>query len=255
MYRGRTTCAFLIALSWLALLQGPYAVADNRAFSISASIAVEQTTELEAKAMQLLYVEGDYDKALAIYQDILKLRARALGPDDVAVSPTWMNIALCFRAKGEFTKAEEAYKRALDLREKVLGQTHSDVVKTLKRYACLMRLAGSKEKADDLDMRAILSPSPRAGKVTGTVVNGTRVSVPQPSYPKYPRKQRLEGSVVVSIVIAEDGTVIEACAVDGPPSLALASEGAALRALFTPTTLDGVPVKVSGIINYNFVAR
>lgn len=257
MYAGQIPCAFLMTLCCLALVQASYTIDKTQGSAVSGSIGLQQATDLETKAMQLLYSDGDYDQALTSYQEVLELKAHALGPNDVALAPTLMDIALCYRGKGDYPKAEDSYKRAVDLRERALGQTHKDVGTTLKHYSCLMRLAGRADEAKNLNTRAaaILSGSRKTGPVSGTVVNGTRLSVPQPKYPKYARKQRLEGVVAVSIVIAEDGRVIDACAIVGPPSLALASEGAALHALFTPTTLNGVPVKVSGVITYNFLAK
>ncbi len=49
--------------------------------------------------------------------------------------------------------------------------------------------------------------------------------------------------------------MISAKAVDGHPDLRQASEDAALRSEFTPVKLAGQPVKVTGVIIYNFVAR
>ena len=257
MYAAQLTRALLMGLCCLVVVQTSYAIAKD-AGPVFNSIALQQATQLEKKAMQLLYAEGDYDQALTAYQEVLEFKTRTLGQDDIALAPILMNIALCYRASGDYPKAEQAYQRAVELKERALGLTHIEVGRTLTHYACLMRLAGRKDEADNLDPRAasiLFGLRKSGGPVTGTVVNGTRLSLPQPKYPKYARKQRVAGSVAVSIVIAENGTVIEACATEGPPALALASEAAAIRALFTPTTLDGVPVKVSGLISYNFVAR
>jgi tetratricopeptide (TPR) repeat protein len=257
MSTARITCAFLVVLGQLTLVPAAYPIDKNYGFSVSENVTTQQAALLEAKAKGLLYSDGDYDRALTAYRQILELKTHSLGRDDVALAATLMEIALCYRAQGDYTRADEAYERAVELQERALGQTHVDVGKTLQRYACLMRLAGRKDEADRLNSRAtsILFGLHRGGPVTGKVIVGNRISVPQPKYPKYARKQRLEGTVVVNTVIAEDGKIVEACAVEGPPSLALASEIAALRALFTPTTLDGVRVKVSGAITYNFVAR
>ena len=62
--------------------------------------------------------------------------------------------------------------------------------------------------------------------------------------------------MVVKVEIDERGKVIDArdmC--QGPPYLSEASVAAALKARFTPTKLSGMPVKVKGIIQYNFVYR
>jgi TonB family protein len=72
---------------------------------------------------------------------------------------------------------------------------------------------------------------------------------------EYEKQQRVMGIVVVKIIVDETGKVVEAEAVCGHPILAKAAVAAARGARFTPTTLSGTPVKVSGIITYNFVLQ
>jgi hypothetical protein len=57
------------------------------------------------------------------------------------------------------------------------------------------------------------------------------------------------------VTIGENGQVISATAVSGPPSLQAAAVSAARGARFSPTKLSGVPVKVAGTIIYNFDRR
>jgi protein TonB len=60
---------------------------------------------------------------------------------------------------------------------------------------------------------------------------------------------------VVQVIIDEQGNVISAHAVEGHPLLQAVSVAAARQAKFSPTLLEGEPVKVTGVIKYNFVAR
>ncbi len=69
------------------------------------------------------------------------------------------------------------------------------------------------------------------------------------------RENRDQGQVRVQIVIDEFGRVIKAEAVSGPPTLRAAAVSAAFKSRFTPTRLMGQPVKVSGVIIYNFIAQ
>ncbi|CAN5627810.1 hypothetical protein BH20ACI4_BH20ACI4_31430 [soil metagenome] len=89
--------------------------------------------------------------------------------------------------------------------------------------------------------------------ISGGVVNGKALSLPKPAYPIEARNERASGAVNVQVVIDESGNVISAKAVSGHELLREASEQAALGAKFSPTILEGVPVKVSGVIVYNFV--
>jgi periplasmic protein TonB len=101
-------------------------------------------------------------------------------------------------------------------------------------------------------------PPPPAKKappktVSGGVLNGKATSLPKPAYPPAARAVRAGGSVSVQVLISESGSVVSASAVSGHPLLRAAAEGAARGARFSPTLLSGQPVKVSGVITYNFV--
>lgn len=103
--------------------------------------------------------------------------------------------------------------------------------------------------------------------VSGGILNGNAIYLPKPAYPPAARAVRAGGSVSVQVLIDEEGNVVSAKAVAGSyidpttmerksvphPLLISAAEFAARQARFSPTLLAGQPVKVSGIITYNFV--
>jgi TonB family protein len=93
---------------------------------------------------------------------------------------------------------------------------------------------------------------PRA-PISGGVLNGKAVSKPEPVYPAIARAARASGTVTVAITFDEEGTVISARAVGGHPLLQQAAVQAAYKARFAPVRLSGQPVKVNGVITYNFV--
>ncbi|HEX8556954.1 MAG TPA: energy transducer TonB [Pyrinomonadaceae bacterium] len=88
--------------------------------------------------------------------------------------------------------------------------------------------------------------------VSGGILNGKALSLPAPSYPAAAKAARVFGMVEVEVVIDINGKVISAKAVRGPALLLQAAEMAARLARFTPTTLSGQPMKVAGVITYNF---
>ena len=98
-------------------------------------------------------------------------------------------------------------------------------------------------------------PTPRAAPISGGVLNGKAISLPKPAYPPIARAARASGTVVVQVLIDENGSVVSAHAVSGHPLLQAAAVGAARQARFSPTKLSGQPVKVTGVIQYNFVAQ
>jgi len=98
-------------------------------------------------------------------------------------------------------------------------------------------------------------PTPPRAPISGGVLNGKAISLPKPAYPPIARAAHASGTVVVQVTIDENGSVIAAHAVSGHPLLQGAAVGAARQAKFSPTKLSGQPVKVTGVIQYNFVAQ
>ena len=89
--------------------------------------------------------------------------------------------------------------------------------------------------------------------INGGILNNKAISLPKPAYPPVGKAARQEGTVAVQITIDEDGCVISARAVSGPPLLQAAAVQAAYGARFSPTRLSGQPVKVTGVVTYNFI--
>ncbi|MDQ3135801.1 MAG: TonB family protein, partial [Acidobacteriota bacterium] len=88
--------------------------------------------------------------------------------------------------------------------------------------------------------------------VSSGVLNGKALTMPKPNYPEMALRARVMGVVTVEVVIDVSGRVIGARAVSGPEMLRDSAERAARQARFTPALLSGQPVRVSGVINYNF---
>jgi periplasmic protein TonB len=95
-------------------------------------------------------------------------------------------------------------------------------------------------------------PQPNAGAkkgpIAGGVLNGKAIYLPTPEVPA----GDATGVVLVSVLVDEQGSVIEARAISGPAHLQAAAVSAARLARFSPTLLMGEPVKVSGTLSYNF---
>lgn len=100
-------------------------------------------------------------------------------------------------------------------------------------------------------------PSPVIPKVikASVVLNSKALSLPKPIYPPMARQIKVQGMVTVQVLIDETGKVISARAVSGHPLLIPEAQKAALQARFSPTTISDQPVKVSGVITYNFIMQ
>ncbi len=91
-------------------------------------------------------------------------------------------------------------------------------------------------------------------KPVNKVINGSALSLPKPDFPDKIKKDGIGGNINVNVLIDETGKVISAKAVSGIENAELrkAAEQAALKSTFAPTLLAGKPVRVTGIIVYNF---
>jgi protein TonB len=76
-----------------------------------------------------------------------------------------------------------------------------------------------------------------------------------PPYPELAKRARASGPVTVQILLDEQGKVVSARATNGHPLLRAAAEQAAYQTRFSPTLLSNQPVKVSGVITFNFVLQ
>lgn len=94
---------------------------------------------------------------------------------------------------------------------------------------------------------------PGTTKVSEGVLQGGAIRKPKPSYPAIAKAVRASGPVQVVVTISEEGRVIDAYAASGHPLLRAAAVETARQWAFSPTTLSKVPVKVQGVLTFNFV--
>ena len=99
------------------------------------------------------------------------------------------------------------------------------------------------------------SPSPKKIVIASRILNGVAIYLPKPPYPEIAKQIHLSGSVNVQVLIDETGRVVSAHAVSGHPLLTNGAVQAARQARFSPTILGDTPVRLSGIITYNFLLQ
>ncbi|HYO98895.1 MAG TPA: TonB family protein [Pyrinomonadaceae bacterium] len=98
-------------------------------------------------------------------------------------------------------------------------------------------------------------PAPPFVPVSGGVLNGKAISLPQPAYPPLAKAARGAGTVQVQVTVDKSGRVVSSEAVSGHPLLREAAARAARGARFSPTLVSGQPVTVTGVLVYNFVLQ
>ena len=99
------------------------------------------------------------------------------------------------------------------------------------------------------------TPKPVPRVISKGVITSQALTLPRPVYPAIAKQARVQGAVSVQVLIDETGKVVSAKTISGHPFFAGVSQQAAYSARFSPTRLGDQPVKVSGVITYNFVLQ
>jgi TonB family protein len=89
-------------------------------------------------------------------------------------------------------------------------------------------------------------------QVVNKVLEGNAITRVEPVYPPTARMMKAFGTVEVQITISEAGRVIDAKAISGHQALRPAAVEAAYKWVFKPTTVNGAPIKVQGILTIDF---
>jgi TonB family protein len=185
---------------------------------------------------------------------------------------------------GEAKKIREAFEYALkgkrtDVTVKVLGQgevagSGRAILDAMARPVSVYMVDGSspKEKfaarigdfvfvdggfryVDSEVWRALSTAPPMRIRMGGNYAKANLIHQVQPIYPAEAVAARLEGEVLVHIVLATDGTIKELNVVKGDPVLAKAAVDAVKQWRYKPTLLNGKAVEVDSTVSVVFQAR
>jgi tetratricopeptide (TPR) repeat protein len=97
------------------------------------------------------YAEGE-----AFYQQSLRIREQAYGPDHPQVAYPLDGLAILYKVQGKYAEAEPLYQRALHIYEQALGPDHPEVAYPLNGLATLYYVQGKYVEAEPLYQRALL---------------------------------------------------------------------------------------------------
>jgi TonB family protein len=102
------------------------------------------------------------------------------------------------------------------------------------------------------DGPALKSITPPDGAILGGVLNDIAADLPAPD-PAAAKAANASGTVTVEVVVNEKGKVVASSVVSGPQPLWSAAGAAARQARFDPPLYNGKPVKVAGVLTYEFI--
>ncbi len=199
------------------------------------------------------FLSGKETDSQTSYLSALEASERIFGKETKESFTPSLNLANTYARSKNFEKADEYYLKAYALAIKNFGKEAKQIEQVGDSRTCL--LAGQK-LGDEKEKNYHEAKDKLFGTTAGQseVINGKALSLPKPPYPAEAREKRLTGTVAVKVTIDEQGSVVEVKSICRDDVLGRAAAEAAKDAKFAPTIKDGKPVKVTGIIVYNFLA-
>jgi len=156
--------------------------------------------------------------------------------------------------KGDYELAVQDYTEAIRLKPDYKYH-YSDRAKAYRQLGKPDLAEADEQKAGENEPSATSNSSDSGKTISGGVLNSKAVNLVKPPYPPAAKAVRAAGAVNVQVTIDENGNVISASAISGHPLLKPSAVAAARQAKFSPTKLSGQPVKVTGVLVYNFVEQ
>lgn len=180
--------------------------------------------------------QDDYDRAIADFTKAIQL--------DPESASAYNHRGVAYASKLDFDSAIADFDKAIQF-DPLLNNAHYN------RGLAFSRKGDEARARADFAIEEQLFPHASSG--SANVLNGRALTLVTPTYPALARKAHASGTVLVKVLIDEEGKVIAANAISGHPLLFAACVEAAKNSLFSPTLVADKPVKVTGVIQYNFV--
>jgi TonB family protein len=218
-----------------------------------AAEAFKRSIKRDNKRAEAHYYLGNAYFKMSRDRDAVKAYQRA-----IELNPNYLlaynNLGTAYHSLGDFKQALGAYEEALRIK--------SDYAEAIFGLGVVYLELKDKDAALKQHERLAVIDVERADKLYEYInnkislqeLNGKALSLPAPLYPAPARAAHASGVVIVWVSVDETGKVISASAVTGHPLLRGVAVEAAKLARFSSVMLNGQPVKITGIITYNFIA-
>lgn len=248
--------------------------AYGRALAVAEKNGAKQADlagELNTQLGLLRFRAGDYARAEDYQLRAVALKEQARGPTNPNLVPSLLNLAEVHLMRREFDKAEAYLDRVVTTLRAHPPRKDLAAADRIQNYLCPLLVAGESklawkarrvmarlrdpERAAARDKEEAAAGGARRVPTSGGVLNGRVLRRVTPDYPPLARAQRISGVVIVALTVSEEGKVMEAEGLCGHTMLREAAVEAVREWRFSPTLLEGKPVKVTGTVTVNFTLR
>lgn len=222
----------------------------------------ELTNQTREDVAGIYFKKRDYAKARTPLERALSSREKTLGAGDRLLTRALVELGYVYIATRDSARRDATFRRLLDIAATAPEPTLEEASKLFQDYVCTGAThpdASDEQKEIEGRIQRLWYERKHGAHadnpVSGGVLSGRAIRKPQPGYPPEARQARVQGTVMVRVVVDGTGKVVEAEPVCGPRALQDASVQAARQWKFTPTLLNGAPVKVTGTIIFTFVLQ
>ena len=203
----------------------------------------------------LRWSRRDYNKAEEYAKRAIDLKEKLLGEQSPQLVESINHLIKIYESAGRSSQRIALMERVISIFERAKAVVD---VPSLVRYRCALFQTKETPEVVALIRRietlmkwdSSNSPATQVG-----VLNGRALSLPRPEYPIDARAGGVSGQVVVEVEIDECGSVARVKVLSGPAPLRSACERSAKAARFSPTFVNGMPIRVTGVIQYHFVRQ
>jgi TonB family protein len=230
--------------------------------------ALADYRQLEADAEKAA-LKSTYTEAQTLYTSALEAARLSVGQQHADVARILSRLALTMEMQGDLSGPEPLYQQAIKTLEAPALATPTELATALELYAGLLAKQGKVAEAEKLRERARpirarqvremiaripatadLAPGIRIG---GGVTSPLLISKVEPQYSEVAKMAKVQGSVLVMMVVGVDGNARSIELIRG---VGLGLDEKAVEALlqwkFRPATKDGQIVPVTANVEINF---
>lgn len=207
--------------------------------------------------------KSDIREAEKYYMRALAAKEKALSPDHEEILYSLNNLVDFHVNNRDYGAATSMLQRIISIKEQKLGGSDTQVGRLLERMACLMYRNKDNAEAEKVEARAnhilysALMTMPDTIELPHQVFSCKLINNPRPDFVSVARARRFSGTIKMDVAVETDeaGNVTKARFISGDPAFKSVAEKAALGAKLRPTIVDGLGVKVGGVISHQFMTQ
>lgn len=250
----------LLTLGFVYLLADKYNDAEDY---LKQALVIYDSNKTENDPMLIILLEtlslakyrtDKYEESAVLLERATKMREKTEGSDSSKVITNFWSLANLNFTVGKFRTAADLYRRVFDYRYAQKTVNSPELYDAFIRCSCSLYKADNPAGAERFESLFKAKVEEKTNYENFDIINGKAKKLPRPEYPALAALRKTTGKAEVTVIIDEQGNVVFACTkvYTGSEQFVDAAEKAAYKAKFASTTVNGKPIRVSGIIVYNF---